>query len=136
MYGDLNVLGTKNAVVETQSYGNRLTYSDESTEIYFFDRGEGQLVNGEVTIDLDPIFLETVTIDSEHPMLVQVTLTSFCNGICVAERTSTSFTVKELGGGESDAGFMWEVAGKRRGYEDRRLEVAAEMEMPSGEAVR
>jgi len=123
--GQFATFGTKLAVVPTMSYGRRGLYVDESTEVRFFDRGEGQLVNGEVTIELDPIFLETVTIDQANPMLVQVTLTSDCNGVYVAERTSTSFTVRELGGGTSDAGFIWEVGAKRKGYEDKRLEEAS-----------
>ena len=34
----------------------------------------------------------------------------------------TSFTVKELMGGYSSATFDWEVAAKRKGCEDERLE--------------
>jgi hypothetical protein len=120
--GNLGCGGTKNAVVETENYGNRATYCEESTEIYFFDRGESRLVNGEVTVELDPIFLETVTINETYLMLVQLTLTSDCNGVFVAQRTASNFTVRELNGGNSNAGFMWEAAAKRKGYEDTRLE--------------
>jgi len=120
--GESYVEGTKTAVVHTSSYGQRKLYVDESAEVYFFDRGQGQLVNGEVTIQLDPIFLETVTIDNDHPMLVQVTLTADCKGVFVSNQTETSFTVKELMGGTSNASFNWEVAAKRKGYEDERLE--------------
>jgi hypothetical protein len=119
--GDLNVTGTKNAVVSTQNYGNRTTYCDESAEVYFFDRGEAYLDGGAVTVELDPIFLETVTINGAHPMLVQLTPTAECNGLYVAQRTTSNFTVQEFQGGSSDAGFMWEVAAKRTGYEDTRL---------------
>jgi hypothetical protein len=119
--GNLEATGTKNAVVSTQNYGNRTTYCDESAEVYFFDRGEAYLDDGAVTIELDPIFLETVTIDDAHPMLVQLTPTAECNGLYVAQRTTSNFTVQEFQGGSSDAGFMWEVAAKRTGYEDTRL---------------
>jgi hypothetical protein len=120
--GESYVEGTKTAVVPTSSYGQRKLYVDESAEVYFFDRGHGQLVNGEVTIQLDPIFLETVTIDVNHTMLVQITLTADCNGVFISDKTATSFTVKELMGGTSNATFDWEVAAKRKGYEDERLE--------------
>jgi hypothetical protein len=122
VFGDLVVIGTKEAVVPTEHFGNRSTYCEEATEVYFFDRGEAQLANGVVTITLDPIFLETVTVDDAHPMLVQVTLLSDCKGVYVAQRTATSFTVKELGGGSSNARFMWEIAAKRQGFEDTRLD--------------
>jgi hypothetical protein len=119
--GNLEATGTKNAVVSTRNYGNRTTYCDESAEVYFFDRGEAYLDDGVVTVELDPIFLETVTIDDTHPMLVQLTPTAECNGLYVAQRTTSNFTVQELHSGSSDAGFMWEVAAKRTGYEDTRL---------------
>lgn len=120
--GDLGCSGSKTATVETKSYGHRNLYSDESAEIYFFDRGRSQLANGTCVINLDPIFIETVTIKDSYPMLVQITLTTDCKGIFVAEKTTTSFTVRELQGGTSDATFDWEVAAKRRGYEHIRME--------------
>ncbi len=121
--GDLNVDGTKNAVVETANYGVRTTYADESTDVRFFDRGQCQLTDGQATVNLDPVFLELVTINEENPMLVQVTLTSDCNGVFIAEKTGSSFTVKELQGGDSSATFDWEVAAKRKDCEDMRLEI-------------
>ena len=124
--GDFQATGAKNAVVETESYGKRSLYSDESAEVYFFDRGKGRLINGEATINLDPVFLETVVINDENPMLVQITLTDDCNGVYVKEHL-TSFTVKELRGGKSNATFNWEVAAKRRGYENTRLKEVPEI---------
>ena len=134
--GNLIAYGLKNAVVETPSYGQRYTYADESTEVYFFDRGQGQLSGGSVTIHLDPIFLETVTIDAVHPMLIQITPTADCNGLFVAEKTSTSFTVKELRNGTSDATFDWEVAAKRRGYETVRLQQEPEERVQAQRAMK
>ena len=120
--GDLGCSGYKSATVETQSYGQRNLYADESAEIYFFDRGSGQLSHGSCVINLDPMFLETVTIDTSYPMLVQITLTADCKGVFVPEKTDSSFTVMELQGGTSNATFDWEVAAKRKGYEDTRME--------------
>jgi hypothetical protein len=120
--GHLGCSGSKPATVETQSYGNRNLYSDESAEIYFFDRGYGQLTNGNCVIDIDPMFLETVTINDSYPMLVQITLTADCKGVFVSEKTDSSFTVTELQGGTSNATFDWEVCAKRKGYEDIRME--------------
>lgn len=118
--GDLQVTGNKNARVGTNTYGERLLYADESAEVYFFDRSKGQLINGEATIHLDAVFLETVTIDAENPMIVQITPTANCRGMYVEEGL-TSFTVRELMSGQSNATFNWEVAAKRRGYEQTRL---------------
>jgi hypothetical protein len=114
--------GGKSAVVKTPSFGERAMYSDESTELWFTDRGSGELANGEAVIDLDPMFRETVTIDGDHPMIVRVTATDECNGMYVAEKASDHFVVKELMGGRSNATFDWEASGKRRGYENTRME--------------
>ncbi len=119
---DFSVTGSKNATVFTKNYGQRKTYCDESTEVFFFDRGQSKLINGVITIDLDPIFLETVTLNKNNKMLIQITPTSDCNGIFVSEKYNTNFTVKELMNGTSNATFDWEVAAKRKGYENIRLE--------------
>jgi hypothetical protein len=68
------------------------------------------------------MFKETVTIDDDHPMIVRVTATDECNGMYVAEKSNDHFVVKELMGGRSNATFDWEVSGKRRGYENTRME--------------
>jgi hypothetical protein len=120
---DVLARGTKSAVVQTAGFGARRFYSDESTEVSLFDRGQGRLINGEAVITLDPIFLASVSISVGNPMLVQVTLTSDCNGVYVSETTGTGFTVKELRNGTSNATFNWEVACKRRSYENVRLEM-------------
>lgn len=120
--GSITKTGTVSDVMTTQSYGNRKHYSDESTEVYHFDRGQGQLQNGEAIIYLDPVYLETVIINNQYSMLVQITLTADCKGAFIAERTATYFKVKELQAGTSNATFNWEVAAKRRGYEDVRME--------------
>ena len=126
-FGDLLVTGNKNNIVKTASYGTRKMYAVESPEVWYVDRGQGQLVNGQVRIPLDPMYLETVTVDARHPMIVKITPTAECNGMFVAEKGTDYFVVKELMGGSSNATFDWEVSIKRKGYEDVRLE-------PYGEA--
>ncbi len=114
--------GAKNAIVKTASYGVRKMYAEEATELWFNDRGFGALKNGEVRIELDPVFLETARIDDEHPMHVRITPTADCNGLYVAEKGADYFIVRELMQGSSNASFDWEVNAKRRHYENERLE--------------
>jgi len=68
------------------------------------------------------MFLETVTIDEEHPMIVKLTPTDECNGLYVAEKRGESFVVRELMRGVSNATFDWEVSVKRRHHENVRME--------------
>ncbi len=112
--------GTKSAVVDTESYGRRMLYTMESPEVWFEDFGRSELVNGKSRVDLDPVFLETVTINEEHPMMVQVTMTSESRPVWVEQR-DTYFVVHETLGGKSRASFNWRVVAKRRGLESLRL---------------
>ena len=112
--------GTKNAVVRTENHGDRMLYKTESPEVWFEDFGSGELANGLATVELDPIYLETVTIDDAHPLRVVVTVTGPSPGVFV-EKSSRGFTVRELSGGRGCATFDWRVAAKRTGLEDARL---------------
>jgi hypothetical protein len=102
------------------STGEYLFYSEESTEHWFSDFGSSKLLNGEVKIYLDPIFQEAIS--DEKPYVVILSPTSDCNGLYVLEKNKDSFLVKELNNGQSNATFDYKVVGKRRGYEDIRLE--------------
>ena len=73
------------------------------------------------SVELDPIFLETVTIDAANPMKVFLTLGDDCNGLFV-EKAADHFVVRELAGGKSNAKFDWRLVAKRKGLEDMRLE--------------
>ncbi len=121
IHGDFSASdGTKSAVVPS-SQGMIKLYSQESPEVWFEDFGEGRLVNGQDIIALDPLFLETITVDDLHPMKVFIQLNDDCNGVFV-QRGNTSFTVIELLNGNSSARFSYRVVAKRKGYENSRLE--------------
>ena len=111
--------GTKTASVGT-SIGNQLLYVNESPEVWFEDFGTATLVNGEVTVNLDPLFLETVFIDDKHPMHVFVQVQGECNDIYVIPG-STSFYVKEKDGGKSNVKFSYRLVAKRLHYQDHRF---------------
>ena len=111
--------GAKPAVVKT-AQGHRLLYAMESPEVWFEDFGEGQMVNGQSHIELDPLFLETVTINASNPMKVFIQLNDDCKGVYVKTQT-TGFDVFELQSGTSNAAFTYRLVAKRKGYETQRL---------------
>jgi hypothetical protein len=115
----------KNAIVAT-SQGDKKLYCQESPEVWFEDFGEGQLVDGLARIDLDPIFLETVTIDEKNPLKVFIQLNDDCNGVYV-KRLISGFQVRELRAGNSGARFTYRVVAKRKGFETARLEAAGDI---------
>jgi hypothetical protein len=125
--GGLAGTGTKSCVVRT-SEGPTLLYCQESPECWFEDFGEGRLVNGRCHVELDPLFLETVTIDAGNPIKVFVQLhDETCRGVAV-KKGATGFDVVELGGGTSNGTFDYRVVAKRKGYESDRLELCAAAE--------
>jgi hypothetical protein len=117
--GDLCVTGQKNAIVPT-SKGMTKVYSEESAEVWFTDYGRAKLASGQCHIDLDPLFLETVTIDHKNLMMVFLQEEGECNGLIVKPGTS-GFDVLEKGGGKSDAQFSYRIVAKRKGQETERL---------------
>ncbi|MFH1686020.1 MAG: hypothetical protein ABIE70_00690 [bacterium] len=133
----LSVLGTKSATVKMDDGNYRNLYCQESPEIWFEDFGEGQLVDGRAHVELDGLFLQTVTIDEQHPLKVFAQLEGDCNGVFIANKSATGFDIVELQKGASNASFSYRVIAKRRGYENVRLdlmlgptpeEVAAQLE--------
>jgi len=128
--GNFAASGTKSCVVKT-SQGPTLMYCQESPENWFEDIGGGRLVNGQAHVELDPLFLETVTIDKTHPMRVFVQLHDRnCNGVAV-EKGLTGFDVVELKSGLSNGSFDYRVVAKRKGFESQRLDYCKAAETDS-----
>jgi hypothetical protein len=112
--------GTKSAIVQTQEYGRRKLYCMESPGVWFEDFGTAQLANGQATVTIEPLFLQTI--NTGVPYHVFLTPLGDCNGLYVTNKTATSFEVRELGGGSANVGFDYRIVAKRLGFEDLRLE--------------
>jgi hypothetical protein len=117
--GDLCVTGQKNAIVPT-SKGMTKVYSEESAEVWFTDYGRAKLASGKCHVDLDPLFLETVTINDKNQMMVFLQEEDECSGLVVKPGT-TGFDVFEKGSGKSNAQFSYRIVAKRKGQEKERL---------------
>ena len=80
-------------------------------------------MNGKVTIVIDPIFAQTVSLSEEY----QVQVTATCSEpvlLFVSEKTEKSFTVQgvSLDGKASNCGFDYRISAKHKGLEGLRLE--------------
>lgn len=111
--------GTKAASVGT-SQGNQLLYCMESPEVWFEDFGSSQLEGGRKTIQLDPLFLETIVVDKGHPMHVFIQMEGESDNVYVI-KDNTSFTVVERNNGQSNAPFSWRLVAKRVHFQDHRF---------------
>lgn len=112
--------GSKSAVVPVDG-GSRMValYAEESAENWFSDYGTGHLVNGEATIQLDPTYAQTVQTGIDYHVFL--TPNGDCRGLYIAEKSPSSFVVRELNGGRSTLSFDYRVVAKRKGYEQIRL---------------
>lgn len=119
--GDMCVTGQKNALVPS-SQGMIKYYCEESTEVWFSDYGRDRLTNGFCHVELDPLFLETVTITEENTIFVFLQEEGECQGLFVTPGL-TGFDVQEKTDGASDIVFSYRVVARRRGYEDERLAI-------------
>ncbi len=123
IYGD----GTVASIMKTRA-GRRTLMASESPEAWIDDYGSGEIVNGKAHIDLDPLYLDCVTINEKHPMKVFVQLTSPMSNQFYVKKGTTGFDVIVTGeGAESvSATFDYRVVAKWKGYEHVRFEVAEE----------
>ncbi|MBI3572667.1 MAG: hypothetical protein HY092_00510 [Candidatus Kerfeldbacteria bacterium] len=112
--GNLNVIGSKCRLVKTASYGERKLNANESAYAWFSTEGEGRLQNGRARIDLDPKWLETVTINDGNKLRAFVTFYGE-HGEFYVERDLIGFTVVDPSGGNAE--FSWKVEAKQKGYE-------------------
>ncbi|HTA82137.1 MAG TPA: hypothetical protein VK783_04355 [Bacteroidia bacterium] len=86
-----------------------IMFAPEAPEMLFEDYGEGELVNGEAQIKLDPIYAKNVAVNEKHPLRVYIQLEGDCNGVFVTDKTGDGFTVKELHSGTSNVKFSYHV---------------------------
>jgi hypothetical protein len=109
--------GSKAAAVPT-SEGERLLYTEESTEVWFSDYGFGRLVEGRAEISIDPLYAQTVSLDQPYHVFLQAYGDA---ELYVRDRTATGFMVL-LRDGDPGVEFSYRIVARRLGYEEARLE--------------
>ena len=114
--GKLTATGTKNRVVATPNYSDRLLYCYETPTPLFGDIGEAVIdSDGLAYVDIDDIFSETIADKVEY----QVFLQREGDGDCyIAEKQPRYFVIK----GTPNLKVAWELKAKQRDYELYRLE--------------
>ena len=119
--GNLACTGSKSAVVPVDNGSRKVAlYAIEGPENWFEDAGSAQLSHGEAVVNLESVFGQTVNTDLNYHVFL--TPKGDCKGLYVSQETSTSFVVRELGGGTSNIAFDYRIMAKRKGYEKIRLE--------------
>jgi hypothetical protein len=119
--GEITAYGGKPASQPTENYGIRKIYAVESPELLYYDRGRAQLVNGECTVFLDPIFLECIEADTDLTPWTFWVESYGENEVYVYEWGTDYFKVKERNNGTSDNRFAWRFEANRKGYAGVRM---------------
>ncbi|EQB63089.1 MAG: hypothetical protein RBG1_1C00001G0668 [candidate division Zixibacteria bacterium RBG-1] len=118
--GDFDAIsGTKSAAVKIDNGEYRRLYAQESPENWFEDFGTAQLVNDQATVNIDPLYAQTVnTAVTYHVFL---TPEGDCQGLYITGKTPASFEMRELQNGKSNLSVSYRIVAKRKGYENTRL---------------
>jgi len=126
--------GTVSTIVKDENEQPVVMFAPESPEVYFQDFGQGQLVNGKATINLDPTFSKNITVNDKHPLRVFIQLEGDCNGVFVTNKSDEGFEVVELSNGSSNAAFQWFVTGNRADelMDNGRISKYADLRFPAG----
>ncbi len=120
-YG-LRTNGLVVTVIETEDHGARTLYTAAQAEPWHEDFGTVRLDGIRCRVELDPVFLQTVFIDQDHPLMVFLTQTSGEHVLVRVDKRETGFDI--VAQHESRASFDYRVVARRHGAEDIRLEDA------------
>jgi hypothetical protein len=112
--------GSVSTIVKDDKNVGRAMFCPEAPEILFEDYGDGQLVNGEAKVEIDPILSKNIYVDDKHPIRVFIQLEGDCKGVYVTDKSAKGFTVKELQNGASNVPFSWHIVATRADdYDDK-----------------
>ena len=118
--GNINATGSKNRVVQTESYGKRLMNAVESADAFFEDFGTAMTdAEGFCEVRLDDIFLETVNTDYDYHVFLTPYSDDYASKASIYSKSKDRFIVY----GTPYTRFDWRVSAKQRGYEGIRMEV-------------
>jgi hypothetical protein len=120
--GGLAGTGTKSAIVDTKDYGWRTLYAVESPQNWFEDFGQTTLDSGETVVPIESIFAQTINLKKPYHVFL-TPLGSGCT-LYVADKSSTTFTVRANEGASCEIAFDYRIIAPRLDYEDQRLKPA------------
>ncbi len=119
LLGGLTTFGVPLIRVKSSTGHTVSTYSPQQTEPTIEDFGQGQLVNGEAAVRLDPAFANTM--DMRKSYLVFITPDGDSRGLYTTQKTAGGFVVRENGGGRSTLAFDYRIVAKPFGNNSPRL---------------
>jgi hypothetical protein len=117
--GNLFCTGTLGAAVHGSGQKKVGLYTMQSSENWIEDFGSGTLRGGVATIPLESRFAKTISGQADYHVFL--TPEGDCDGLYIANKTATSFEVRELKSGTSSVAFDYRIVAHRKGFESSRL---------------
>jgi len=117
--GNLFCTGTLGAAVNGKGNKKIGLYTMQSSEDWIEDFGSGALTGGVATIPLESRFAKTISGQANYHVFL--TPAGDCDGLYIANRTATSFEVRELKSGTSSVQFDYRIVAHRKGFDTARL---------------
>lgn len=112
----LKVAGTKQAVRETENYGEKGVYCYETPTPYFGDIGSGEIAaDGKCYVDIEDILKEMINTEMQYYVFLQKRGEG---NLYVSECSPDYFIVT----GTPGLKFFWELKAKQKGYEYNRYD--------------
>jgi len=124
VYGTFEATGSKSSVVQT-SRGEERLYAIETPDVEFMASGRASLVNGEAQVGFERLFQEAIS--SDIPLKIILTPKGGWSGLYVTDQSFSGFSVM-TGAGEENIEFDWLAIGRRKGYEQRTMVPALDVE--------
>jgi hypothetical protein len=114
--------GAVSTVMDTKA-GKKTLVCPESPEAWIEDYGSGKIASGRCHVELDPLFLDCVTVSEEHPLKVLVTLTSPIVNQFYVKKGLSGFDLIVVGEGAEtvDGTFDYKVGAKWKDNESLRF---------------
>ena len=118
-YGDVAYTGSIFQFSKTRD-GNRVaSYASQTTTRTLEDVGSAQLSNGAAIVTLDPTFARSI--DLQSPYHVFLTPGGDTKGLYVAQKSPTTFIVRETQGGRGTLQFDYRIVATQLGGANQRM---------------
>ena len=118
VYNGLSVTGSKNSLVNTENFGERLLNAYETPEYLFATYGKVTTDSeGYARVEIEPMFLETINTESEN---YHVFLSSYANSVVYVEHLEQDYFIVKSD--KSNITMSYQLVAYRKGYEDYYLE--------------
>lgn len=106
--------GSVAEIIPTPNHGRVTLICPESPEYWYQDYGTVELVNGQAHVELDPILVDIIIVDTDNPMRIFCTpagMTHF-NGVAIMNQTAAGFDLVELNGGTHSGTVHYQLVAK------------------------